>query len=141
MKNILKILASLLLLFNGIGAIYGGWHLTTHPDGSSLAIPMHFLRHTPFDDFFVPGIILFVANGLFSLFGFAALFFNFKNYPLLVIAQGVILSGWIIIQCIMLRAVGSLHIIYGLIGLLLIACGWSLTKMKSSEVEKQKAIL
>lgn len=127
MKNIFKILASLLLLFNGIGAIYGGWHLITHPDGSSLGMPMHHLRHTPFDNFLVPGIILFVANGLFNLFGFAALLFNFKKFPLLIITQGAILTGWIVIQCIMLRAVGTLHIIYGLIGLLLMACGWKLT--------------
>lgn len=136
-----KITASLLLLLNGVGAIYGGWSLITHPDGSSLGIPMYHLRHTPFDDFLIPGIILLVANGLFSFFVLATLLFNFKKYALLIIAQGAILTGWIIIQCIMLHAVGVLHVIYGLAGLLLTGCGWKLKKMKSNETEKQKIVL
>ncbi len=35
MKTLLIVVSILLLLLNGIGALYGGYHLITHPDGSS----------------------------------------------------------------------------------------------------------
>src|SRR6266498_5301596 len=105
MKTFLKIFASLLLFVNGIGAIYGGWNLITHPDGSSIELSLQFLKHTPFNDYFTPGIILFIANGLFSLFVLATIIFHFKNYAGYIIAQGVILTGWIIIQIIMIREI------------------------------------
>jgi ABC-type proline/glycine betaine transport system permease subunit len=77
MKTFLTITAALLLLFNAIGALFGGWNLITHPDGSSLQMSLDFLKKTPFHTYLIPGIILFVANGLFSIFVLLALVFRF----------------------------------------------------------------
>jgi hypothetical protein len=41
-----------------------------HPDGSSIEMSLDWLQHTPFQDYLIPGIILFIANGLFSIFVF-----------------------------------------------------------------------
>lgn len=38
MRSLLIILVYILLLFNGIGALYGGWNLMMHPDGSSIEL-------------------------------------------------------------------------------------------------------
>lgn len=124
MKTFYKITASILLLFNGIGALYGGWHLISHPDGSSIQLSLDWLKHTPFQDYFIPGIVLFVANGLLSIFVFALILLKNKNYPLLIIAQGLILLGWIVIQILMVRTVYFLHIVMGTTGILLILIGW-----------------
>lgn len=124
MKPFLKILTSLLLLFNGIGAVFGGGNLILHPDGSSIQLSEEWLKQTPFANYFIPGIILFVANGLCSFIAFAALLLNQRNYSWLVIAQGVILSGWIIIQIFLLQTVYFLHIILGSAGIALIILGW-----------------
>jgi len=93
MKMLFKILASLLLLFNGIGAIYGGWNLITHPDGSSFQMSLEYLKYSPFDDYLISGIILFIANGVFSFFVVSVIVFKIKNYAWLIIIQGVILAG------------------------------------------------
>ena len=54
---------------------------------------------------------------------------KFMNYSWLVIFQGLILVGWLIIQIIMIREFyGPLHILYLSIGLLLIASGWILAR-------------
>jgi hypothetical protein len=119
----LRIIAILLLLFNGIGAIFGGWSLIQDPTGGDLKLPLSHLEHSPFSDFFIPGIILLVANGVFSL---AAMFwtaFQWKHYAWLVLTQGALLTGWILIQMIMLREVSYLHFIYGGIGVALLWTG------------------
>lgn len=124
MKTFLKIVALMLLALNGAGAFYGGWHLITHPDGSSLQMPLSYLEHSPFEDFFYPGFILFIANGLFSWFVFAAYLFRLKDYKLLVIAQGIVLTVWIATEMLMLQSIHWLHLVYGPVGLLLIMIGW-----------------
>jgi hypothetical protein len=123
MKAFLKIITSLLLLINGIGAIYGGGNLILHPDGSSIQLSPHWLQHTPFHDYLIPGIILFIANGLLSMFVFIALLLKHKNYPWLVTAQGAILTGWIVIQILLIQTIYFLHIILGSFGIALIVLG------------------
>ncbi len=120
MKTIFRIVISILLLFNGIGAIYGGVNLISHPDGSSIQLSSDWLKHTSFHDYFFPGIILLVANGLFSIVAFIALLFRLKNYLWLVMAQGAILTGWIVIQIILIQTIYFLHIILGSVGITLI---------------------
>lgn len=126
MKTSFKILAGVLLLLIGLSAIYGGLNLMVYPNGTSLQLPLELLEHSPFKNYLVPGIILFIANGLLSLFVWVALISRLKKYPLYIFIQGNIVTGWIIIQLIMLQVVNVLNIIIGVTGLLLIFCGWIL---------------
>ncbi|MEE9460318.1 MAG: hypothetical protein V3V53_00690 [Bacteroidales bacterium] len=129
MHHIFRIIAIILLLFNAISALFGGWGLISDPSGETLKMPLLFLEHSPFDNFLVPGIILFITNGLFSLLFAVMALLKFMNYSWLVIFQGVILVGWLIIQIIMIRDFyGPLHVLYFSVGLLLIATGWILAR-------------
>jgi hypothetical protein len=125
---------ALLLLFNGAGAIYGGLSLIIHPDGSGLQLSLEFLKHSPFTDYLIPGIVLFIANGLLSFFVLGALLFNYKHYPLLVILQGTVLCGWILIQIIIVQMIYYLHFVMGGTGILLIICGFILLKLKTKKI-------
>jgi hypothetical protein len=128
MKSTARTLAIALLLFNGLTACFGGWLLMTRPDGSSLGMTVNILQYSPFSNFLIPGIVLFVANGLFS---FIVAWLAIRNHPYalkLIILQGGILVGWIIVQMIMLREINYLHVIYGAAGMLLMACGFMLLK-------------
>lgn len=131
MKIFLKIIASLLLLFNGTGAIYGGWSFITHPDGSGLQMSLDFLKHSPFHNYLIPGIVLLIANGLLSFVALISLLFNTRHYAWLVIAQGFILLGWILIQIILIQTFNLLHFILITVGILLIVTGWLLMKVNS----------
>jgi hypothetical protein len=113
-----------------VGALYGNYHLIFFPDGSSLGMTTALLEHSPFTDFFIPGIILLVSNGIISFVALYALIRNVKTYPLLLASEGAILFGWIVIQIMMLRQVAALHIIYWLIGLLLIVSGLLLKRAR-----------
>ena len=126
MRKIIRILAVLLLLFNGIGALSGGWILMTDPSGVRMQLPAVYLERIPFDDYFVPGLILFAANGLFSFAVLAAMAFRYRLYAQLIILQGIILCGWIAVQMIMVQDIYYLHVMMGSIGLGLIGIGFVL---------------
>lgn len=123
-----KIGAFFLLLINGGGAVYGGSNLMTYPDGSSLHISLAYLAHSPFRDFFFPGLILLWVNGVFSFVALAGLVFQYRHHARLIMAQGIVLLGWIAIQMMMLRTIDGLHIIFITIGTLLLGLGWILMK-------------
>jgi hypothetical protein len=138
MKKWTNILAITLLLFNGLSALYGGLNLMLYPDGSGFGMPLSILAHTPFHNFLIPGIILFVANGLLSIVVCAALIGNVRHSWWLVMAQGAILVGWIVIQVILIQGVGFLHFLFGGIGVALIVAAWLRLFVSRNEQEKQK---
>lgn len=122
-KILLRILTILLLLFNTIGAIYGGWSLMTVPDGSGLQLPLSLLESTSFPDFFIPGLVLFVANGVFSACSLFAVIAQWKYAWWLVLIQGILLTGWIIIQVLLIRTTFFLQLIFIIIGLAFLLIG------------------
>lgn len=124
MKKIIRIISIVLLLVNGTGAIYGGFQLMTDPSGSKLQMPLSFLEYSPFSDYLIPGIILFIVNGIFSFITLGLLIYKYAYYRWLVIIQGLLLSGWIIMQIILLQIFyAPLHLTFLIVGLSLIGCG------------------
>ena len=123
---ILRILSILLLLFNGTGAIYGGWKLISDPDGESLGLSLDYLQHTPFTDYLIPGLVLLIMNGLLSMVTAGLVLSRTKAYPLWIIFQGLVLTAWIIIQLIMIQFIYFLHLVMGGTGILLLVFGFIL---------------
>jgi hypothetical protein len=123
MRIFIKIITALLLLFNGIGALYGGYQLVRHPDGRSMQLSPDLLTHTCFNNYTIPGMILFVGNGLLSLFALAALLSMHKHHGLIIMLQGIILTGWILIQLLLIQTLSYWQLLLGLIGLSLIISG------------------
>jgi hypothetical protein len=138
-KIFLKILASILLLVNGIGAIYGGGNLIVHPDGGSIQLSLGWLTHSIFDNYLIPGIILFVANGLFSIIVLIKLILKGKRYSLLVMVQGLLLSGWIVVQIMIIQTIYFLHYAMGGVGVALIGIGWLLHKREMIDFINRKS--
>lgn len=130
MKTMIKILALLILFFNGFGALYGGWNLIRHPNGESVDLDLNLLRNSPFHNYLIPGIILFMTNGIFSLMILTAIILNHKKQAWLILGQGMILSGWMIVQLILIPGINYLQVIYCFAGLLLILCGLLLIQIE-----------
>jgi hypothetical protein len=104
-------LLCVLLLFLSIGALYGGGALILKPDGSFLQM-QPWLNKIPFPDFLIPGIVLFVFNGLLPLLVVVGLLFK-PNWMALnvlniysdkhwswtfALYSGIITITWIIVQ-------------------------------------------
>jgi hypothetical protein len=129
MKTLVKVICIILLLFNGIGALYGGFQLITDPSGAKLQMPLSYLEQSPFHDYLIPGIVLFIVNGLFSFVTVVAVFLRIPYSHWLVIMQGILLSGWIIMQILFVQFFyAPLHGTFLFIGICLTGCGIFLWK-------------
>jgi hypothetical protein len=53
-----------LLAFLGVSALFGGGVLIISPSGRLLGMPLSMLDKSPFTDFLIPGLILFIILGL-----------------------------------------------------------------------------
>lgn len=106
----------ILHLFVGIGAMSGGLAAITNPQ-SPMGIPVDILKNSPFSNFLIPGIILFIVIGIGNLF--SAFMFHFKSHYQAYISSvfSWALVIWIIVQCIMLNSIVFLHVLFFLIGL------------------------
>jgi len=123
--NKLRTTAIILSMFVGLAAIYGGWMLIADPSGQTLQFPLELLNDTPFNDYFIPGLILFIIIGVYSFLVAIFSMSKFKNYTWLIIINGCLLIGWLTIELIMnksfflpeyhypLYAIGALLIIIG----------------------------
>jgi hypothetical protein len=122
-QNILIIL----LAFLGLSAIGGGGALIVSPSGKLLGgLPLSILEHSPFTDFIIPGIILFLFLGVTpSLLAYALLkkptnkfaeYFNlFKDMHWawtfsIYVAFALII--WIQVETIFVQSVGWLQTFY-----------------------------
>jgi len=130
LRGFLKYVALFLLALNGIGAFIGSIPMILDPSGITSNIQLRYLEHSPFSNFLIPGIILFVCNGLLSTIAFVVLAFNWRFHGWLVFLQGIVLTIWIIVQVIMLREFNFLQLAFGLIGIALMFLGHYLSRFR-----------
>jgi hypothetical protein len=115
MKKVYRILF-ILQAFVGIGAIGGGMMAILNPGGPG-GMPADALKNSPFNNYLIPGIILFAVIGLGNVFCAITILFKLKYQGYICSIFSWALVIWIIVQCIMLRLVASLHVIFLIIGL------------------------
>ncbi len=112
----------LLILFQGLGGIWGGIGLILDPTGESMQIPLSWLNGSPFQDYLIPGIILFLILGLLPLLVLCGLWkkWSYSWYSSLLI--GVALIIWIIVEIAIIgyQTQPPLQAVYGTVGLLLL---------------------
>lgn len=83
-----------LLAFGALNAFGGGYYgLSGAKD-----IPREWLSGSPFSDYFIPSLILFVVVGGSFLLGAVAVFAQWRRARLLALGTGVIVLGWIAVQ-------------------------------------------
>ncbi|WP_027631492.1 hypothetical protein [Clostridium hydrogeniformans] len=115
MKRLYRLLFAL-HVFVGIGAMAGGLAAILNPN-SPMGIHTDVLKNSPFNNFLIPGIILFTVIGIGNIL--AALTFTFKlkyqGYISSIFSLALVI--WIVVQCIMLNSINFLHIIYFIIGI------------------------
>lgn len=120
-----------LLVFLGIGAVAGGLLLIMNPDGKSMGMPATMMQRALFNDYRIPGVLLFLVFGVLPL----AVAYSLLKRPdwrlfdrlnpfkelhsawawSLYIGFGQII--WITVQTYVLNAVGVVHLFYIALGL------------------------
>ena len=115
-----------LLGFLSLGAVFGGGVLIISPSGQLIGMPLSMLAASPFPDFLIPGILLFVVLGICPLLLIFALLQSVKS-PLaehfnlfkdmswawsFTLYQAFALIVWIQLEMVFLHAVHWLHTFY-----------------------------
>jgi hypothetical protein len=114
----------------GIGALAGGLILMLAPRGEILPLPLSALAGSPFDTYFVPGLILFAVLGFGPL---VAARLAWLRHPLAPTAAFIVGAGLLIWVAVEIAIIGysnepPLQAIYGVLGvaILLVAIRWLL---------------
>lgn len=110
-----------LCLVAGVSALFGGVGLVSRPDGSLLGMPLSLLRHSPFHDFLVPGLLLLVVIGLGNAWAAFLQVVRSDFAGLASFASGSALVVWIVVEVMMLRSFHWLHATYLVLGVWIVA--------------------
>jgi hypothetical protein len=103
-------------LFVGVGALFGGLAGMLNPD-DPLGIPNNLLDGSPFSNFFIPSLILFVVIGLGHTFSAITARLNSKYQGYITSIFSWALMIWIVVQCLIINTVDFLHVLYFGLGL------------------------
>jgi hypothetical protein len=97
-RSALAIVAVVLEVILGLGALGGGLALLLGPHGEILPLPVSALKGSPFDSYFVPGLILFTVLGVGPL-AVALLAWRRRRWaPLLTLGVGCALLIWMAVE-------------------------------------------
>ena len=117
------VIAALVLeVFLSIGALGGGLVLMIAPRGEVMPLPLSALAGSPFDTYFVPGVILFSVLGLGPL---VAARLAWHRYPLAPAAAFVVGAGLLIWVAAEVAIIGysnqpPLQAFYGILGVVIV---------------------
>ncbi len=121
------------VLFQALSGLFGGFALTFYPSGEMLNMPLDYLNNSPFNNYLIPGIILFVFLGILPAFLFyslikkpsSKLFELFNLYKeshwswTFTLYVAIMLVIWIQVE-IMIIGYALLQTVYGFIGIVML---------------------
>ena len=123
--KVFRYIAMLLLLFNGISAVFGGYVLIDDPTGGGMQMPVELMKTGPFKDYLIPGIYLFSVLGVGSLVVLFMVIFHTRYHAQAVLFEGLATIAWIVTQMIIVQDIVLLQIIYLSVGAILVLCSLS----------------
>jgi len=133
-RSLTSYFLNFLVFFQAISAIPAGFSLIFDPSGNNLGLPIEMLKHSPFSNYLIPGLFLFIVLGIFPMITFYGLIkknkfklakkinlykeyhwsWTFSHY------LGLLLILWINMQLFFIREFSMLHFIYAMLGVLII---------------------
>jgi hypothetical protein len=93
-KKIIRYTLGILLAFAALNAFGGGFYGMAGADG----VPKEWLQGSPFNNYFIPGLVLFIAVGGSLLFAAISVFAGFRFARIASIASVAIVFIWLTVQ-------------------------------------------
>ena len=135
-KRRINLSLGILQAFIGVGAMFGGFGLMMDPSGVSLGMSVTLLHGTPFQNFFIPGLVLFSMNGLGTLIASYFTFTNRRFAGTLALLFGAGLMLWIVIQVALIGYQSLLQPIYFVLGIMEFTLGFKFKAQQSQNSNK-----
>lgn len=114
--------------FIGVGAVVCGLLLIIEPNGDKLGMPLELLSGSPFENYLIPGLLLFSVNGMGNVFAAILSFGKNKYSGYTGMLFGLALIIWIVVQIELIGLVTWLQPFYLLLGILELLLGIVLNK-------------
>ena len=120
--NLIRYVLGALLVFVALNAFAGGFYGMSGAEG----VPIEWLSGTPFHDYFIPSLILFVVVGGSSLVAAIAVFLRLRFARLLALDAVVTLFAWLAVQLVIIGYVSWMQPTTATVGLLVLILTWAL---------------
>jgi len=114
--------------FIGLTAILGGFQLVLDPTGIKSNLSLEWLAGSPFQDYFVPGLILVLVNGVGYTMGASITFFRNRYSGDVAIALGVCLTFYMAVEVWFVGLRNLLQPSYFILGIIVLLLGLKLHK-------------
>ena len=118
-------------VFIGLTAIVGGFGLVSDPSGTKMDIPLEWLSNSPFTNYFIPGLVLLVVNGVGNFLAGIVTFFRNRYAGNMAVALGAFLGCYIIIEVWFIGVRVFLQPLYFILGVTQLMLGLKLRKLVS----------
>jgi hypothetical protein len=124
-----------LLAFGALNAFAGGYYGMSGAED----VPREWLDGSPFDDYFIPGLVLFVVVGGGFLAAAIAVFAKLRIARAAAFAAGAIVLGWLAIETAIIGYVSWMQPATTIGGLLVLLLAWLLPR-KAPKSHKREGI-
>jgi hypothetical protein len=111
-QQLQRIVLLIVLGYEAAGCLLGGILLIAAPDGRFMEMPVD-IMHAVFNDFLIPGLILFGLGILNSIAFFFVLRRNSSDWFMAAIALGGLFI-WFVVEIVILQELHWLHLMWGL---------------------------
>lgn len=133
MKSVYIWLALVLLLLSSAGGFYGGYNLIIQPDGTTIKQPLELLQHTPFKNFYIPGILLIISVGVLGALAIIVTIFQVSYHAKFIVAAGLILTVWMLVYMVLAPEIYRTQYVVLAMGLGELLCGIALDRKDNPE--------
>lgn len=135
MKNTKAFIILLIVFefFNGLSGLAGGFGLIGDPTSASLGMKLEWLNGTPFSNYLIPGIVLFIINGIGNTTAAIMSIKKTRYFDYLGTLMGTIMMIWIISQVAWIGYKNFLQPLYFSTGLIQTVLGIIVVKAKISD--------
>ena len=123
-----------MLFATGMLALLGGIPLIIDPSGALNQLRVEALHGSPFHDYLVPGLILCIGIGLYSMLTAFAGMLHYKHFAAMTLLAGLILMVWLSMQLMLMPVRSFLQPVFILLGMALVLLGMY-QKMRSHSVK------
>jgi hypothetical protein len=122
--NLINKILGILLIFVAANAFAGGYYGLLGAKG----IPIEWLRNSPFNNYFIPSVILIVIIGSSSLFAGIAVLMKFRTGDLIAYTAGGILMVWLAVELFIIGYVSWMQPATAIVGILILSLAWLMQK-------------
>ena len=120
----LRYLLGGLLAFGALNAFGGGYYGMSGAED----VPREWLEGSPFDDYFIPGLVLFVVVGGSFLAAAIAIFAKLRIARSAALGAGAIVLGWLAVETAIIGYVSWMQPATTIGGLLVLLLAWLLAR-------------